>query len=155
EDVVRITDALQVRTFHSAVSAYERALDSVPRHARARRGLARLYWAELQRARHRGHALDQVAYEQLLREVDDGTFVQELQRDGLLALTIGPSAGQVTLTELVERDRALVEGPAEVIEERPTVRRSLAAGRYVVKATVGDGPMTVAWPVGIEPGVRR
>ncbi|MDB4955120.1 MAG: protein kinase, partial [Myxococcales bacterium] len=51
EDIIRITDSLQVRTFHSAVSAYERALDAVPDHTRARRGLARLFWSELQRAR--------------------------------------------------------------------------------------------------------
>ncbi len=152
EDIVRVTDALQVRTFHSAVSAYERALDSVPNHTRARRGLARLYWAELQRARHRGDSLDQIAYEQLLREVDDGTFVRELQRDGLLELTIGPHAGRVTLGKLVERQRRLVEGSTELIEERPQAHRSLAAGRYVVTSTIGDGPGTVSWPVNIEPG---
>jgi len=42
EDIIRVTDALTVRTFQSAVSAYERALEAVPKHARARRGLARL-----------------------------------------------------------------------------------------------------------------
>jgi serine/threonine protein kinase len=152
EDIVRVTDALQVRTFHSAVSAYERALDAVPNHTRARRGLARLYWAELQRARHRGDALDQIAYEQLLREVDDGTFVRELQRDGVIELTFGAHAGKVTLGKLVERQRRLVEGSSEVIEQRPDARRSLAAGRYIVSSTIGDGPGTVAWPVNIEPG---
>src|SRR5262249_26766690 len=94
DDIIRITDALQVRTFHSAVSAYERALEVVPNHMRARRGLARLYWSELQRARHRGESLDEVAYEQLLRQVDDGTFTRELQRDGVLALAIGANAAR-------------------------------------------------------------
>ena len=152
EDIVRVTDALQVRTFHSAVSAYERALDVVPNHTRARRGLARLYWAELQRARHRGDSLDQIAYEQLLREVDDGTFVRELQRDGRIELTFGAYAGRVTLAKLVERQRRLVEGTLDVIEERPEAQRSLEAGRYVVTSTIGDGPSTVSWPVSIEPG---
>ncbi|HSD89008.1 MAG TPA: bifunctional serine/threonine-protein kinase/formylglycine-generating enzyme family protein [Kofleriaceae bacterium] len=152
EDIVKVTDALQVRTFHSAVSAYERALDAVPGHTRARRGLARLYWSELQRARHRGEALDQVAYEQLLREVDDGTFMRELQRDGLLELTFGEHAGKVTLAPLVEQQRRLVEGAVDVIQERPLAHRSLAAGRYVVTTTIGDGPHRVSWPVNIEPG---
>ena len=154
EDIVRVTDALQVRTFHSAVSAYERALDSVPGHTRARRGLARLYWAELQRARRRGEALDQVAYEQLLREVDDGTFVRELQRDGSLDLTIGAHAGRVTLGKLVERQRRLVAGSSEVIEQRPYLQRSLPAGRYVLTSTVGDSTQTVSYPLNIEPGGR-
>ncbi len=152
EDIVRVTDALQVRTFHSAVSAYERALDAVPNHTRARRGLARLYWSELQRARHRGESLDQLAYEQLLREVDDGTFMRELQRDGLLELTFGAHAGRVTLAPLVDSQRRLVEGTVEVIEERPAAHRSLAAGRYIVSASIGDGPGRVSWPVNIEPG---
>ena len=51
EDMMRLTDALRVRTLQSAVSAYEHALDRVHNHARARQGLARLYWSELQRAR--------------------------------------------------------------------------------------------------------
>ena len=154
EDIIRVTDALQVRTFHSAVSAYERALETVPGHARSRRGLAHLYWAELQRARHRGDALDQLAYEQLLRQVDDGTFVRELQRDGVLELVIGDRIGRVTLAPLGERERRLVEGASEPIPERPCARRDLPAGNYVVTAVVGDGPTRVVWPIGIEPGAR-
>jgi serine/threonine protein kinase/formylglycine-generating enzyme required for sulfatase activity len=152
EDMVRITDALQVRTFHSAVSAYERALDAVPNHIRARRGLARLFMSELQRARRRGDSLDEIAYEQLLREVDDGEYVHELQRDGMLELNIGANAGRVTLAKLVERDRRLVEASVEVLGDRPTVERSLSAGRYVVTATIEEGPRTVSWPVSLEPG---
>lgn len=152
EDIVRVTDALQVRTFHSAVSAYERALDAVPNHTRARRGLARLYWSELQRARHRGDPLEQIAYEQLLREVDDGTFVRELQRDGVLELSVSAHAGRVTLSKLVEHERRLVEGASEPVAERSFARRSLPAGRYSVTATIGDGPATVSWPINIEPG---
>ena len=133
-----------MRTFHSAVSAYERALDAVPNHTRARRGLARLYWSELQRARHRGEALDQVAYEQLLREVDDGTFVRELQRDGLLELTFGAHAGaRHARARSSSAQRRLVEGTRR--GDRRSARRahrSLAAGRYVVTATIGDGTGT-------------
>jgi serine/threonine-protein kinase len=152
EDIIKVTDALQVRTFHSAVSAYERALDAVPNHTRARRGLARLYWSEVQRARQRGDALDQISYEQLLREVDDGTFVRELQRDGTLELRMNENAGIVRLSKLVERERRLVEGPSEAIAEKTFARRSLPAGRYIVSASQGEGQATVSWPVSIEPG---
>jgi serine/threonine-protein kinase len=152
EDIVRVTDALQVRTFQSAVSAYERALDSVPDHSRSRRGLARLYWSELQRARQRGDSLDQIAYEQLLREVDDGTFVRELQRDGEVEIAIGEHAGEVTLAPLVEKERRLLAGTKEALTERPVTIRSLAAGRYVVTAT--NGPIRVHWPINLEPGAR-
>ncbi len=151
EDIVRVTDALQVRTFQSAVSAYERALDAEPRHTRSRRGLARLYWAELQRARRRGNSLDEIAFEQLLREVDDGEFVQQLQRDGALEVTIGEFAGRVSLAKLVERDRRLVEASVETIADRPTHGRTLPAGRYIVNASLGEA-QTIAWPISLEPG---
>lgn len=152
EDIIRVTDALQVRTFQSAVSAYERALDAVPDHPRARRGLARLYWSELQRARQRGDSLDQIAYEQLLREIDDGTFTRELQRDGIVEITIGEHAGTVTLAPLVDTNRRLLAGTEEPLAERPLARRSLAAGRYVVTATNGD--VRVHWPIQLEAGAH-
>ena len=152
EDIVRVTDALQVRTFQSAVSAYERALDAVPGHARARRGLARLYMSELQRARRRGDALDEIAYEQLLREVDDGELAHELQKAGTLELAIAEELSRVTLAKLEERDRRLVESSVEVVEERGTVERPLEAGRYVVSAACGDRDHLVSWPVSLDPG---
>ncbi len=149
EDIVRVTDALQVRTFHSAVSAYERALEAAPNHPRARRGLARLYWSQLERARRSGETLDQIEYEQLLREVDDGTYMRELQKGGTVELAIGPDAGRVSLATLVERQRRLVEGSLEVIAG-PTAKRALAAGRYVVSAATAT--TTVSWPINVEPG---
>jgi len=152
EDIIRVTDALRVRTFHSAVSAYEGALESVPNHTRARRGLARLYMSELQRARRRGDGLDEISYEQLLREVDDGEFVDERQRDGTLELAIGGRSSRVTIAKLVERDRRLVESSVEVLADRPNVERTLPAGCYVVTATIGDGPQTASWPVSVEAG---
>ncbi|MBA3462846.1 MAG: SUMF1/EgtB/PvdO family nonheme iron enzyme [Deltaproteobacteria bacterium] len=151
EDIIRVTDALQVRTFQSAVSAYERALESVPGHTRARRGLARLYYAELQRARRRGDSLDEIALEQLLREVDDGEFVQQLQRDGVLVLAIGDHPGKVTIAKLIERDRRLELSNVEIITDRPRHRRTVSAGRYVVTAEIGHSK-SVSWPIIIEPG---
>ncbi|MCX5745468.1 MAG: bifunctional serine/threonine-protein kinase/formylglycine-generating enzyme family protein [Proteobacteria bacterium] len=153
EDIIRVTDALQVRTFQSAVSAYERALDAVPTHSRARRGLARLYDSELRLARKRGDMLHEIANEQLLREVDDGEFERELQRAGTLTLVIDPQAIRVTLARLVESDRRLVEFGAEVIAG-PTHDRALSSGRYVVSATFDDGHRPVVWPVRIEPGAN-
>ncbi|MGE0402998.1 MAG: SUMF1/EgtB/PvdO family nonheme iron enzyme, partial [Kofleriaceae bacterium] len=155
EDIIRVTDALQVRTFQSAVSAYERAIEAVPNHVRARRGLARLYYSELKLARRRGDALAEIAYEQLLREVDDGELAHELSRDGTLSLSIAEDAARVTLAKLVDRDRRSVEGSVEVIAARPAHTRPLPSGRYIVGATFGGDPascQSVAWPINIEPG---
>lgn len=152
EDIIRVTDALTVRTFQSAVSAYERALDAVPNHVRARRGLARLYFSELKRARRRGNSLDEIAYEQLLREVDDGELERELARDGTLELEISSHAKQVTLAKLVERERRLVEGTAVMIHSRPEHNEPLPVGRYVLRATFCDDGQSVAWPISVEAG---
>ncbi|HEY4059555.1 MAG TPA: serine/threonine-protein kinase, partial [Kofleriaceae bacterium] len=151
EDIIRVTDALQVRTLQSAISAYEGALDNVANHTRAKKGLASLYYNELKLARRRGDSLGEVAYEQLLREVDDGELAHELSRDGQLLLTIPESATRVTLAKLAERDRRLVDQSVEVITMRPDLNRVLSAGRYVVSATFGED-QTVSWPVKIEPG---
>src|SRR5262249_3510267 len=124
--------------------------DAVPNHQRGRRGLARLYWSELQRARQRGAELDEVAYEQLLREVDDGTYVRELAASGALEVTIGAHATRVTLAKLDERHRRLGAAAGELLDG--AVTRSLPAGRYVVTAQIGAGPATASWPVNIEPG---
>jgi eukaryotic-like serine/threonine-protein kinase len=151
EDIIRVTDALQVRTFQSAEAAYERAIEAVPNHVRARRGLAKLYYSELKLARRRGDALAEIAFEQLLREVDDGTLAHELSRDGQLVLSIANDATRVTLAKLVERDRRSVEGSVEVIAARPGHDRPLPSGRYIVGATFGES-QSVSWPVNIEPG---
>jgi formylglycine-generating enzyme required for sulfatase activity len=151
EDIIRVTDALQVRTFQSAVSAYERAIEAVPHHTRARRGLAQLYYSELKLARRRGDALAEIAFEQLLREVDDGELAHELSRDGKLELAIAADATRVTLAKLVDRDRRSVEASVEVIAARPSHTKPLPAGRYIVGATFGEH-QSVAWPVDLAPG---
>ncbi|MBL9016137.1 MAG: SUMF1/EgtB/PvdO family nonheme iron enzyme [Myxococcales bacterium] len=160
EDIVRVTDALQVRTFQSAVSAYERALEAVPQHTRARRGLARLYYSALQRARRRGDSLEEIGFEQLLKQVDDGELAKELAREAQVELTIGAGVGTVTLAKLVERDRRLVDSGHETIvgpgsaggdAARPTHTRVLPAGRYVVTAELPRG-QRIAWPLTLESG---
>ncbi len=151
EDMMRVTDALRVRTLQSAVSAYEHALDRVHNHARARQGLARLYWSELQRARRERHNLDEVAYEQLLRQHDDGTFVQQLQREGTCEITVRGHVSRLTLAPYEEQHRRLIEGDVEDVTERPVARRALPAGRYLLAAEVASG-QRVCWPLLIEPG---
>jgi serine/threonine-protein kinase len=153
EDLIRVTDALQVRTLQSAVVAYERALESEPGHSRARRGLARLYGSELRLARKRRDELHEIQYEQLLREVDDGEFGLELARTGTLELAIAPDATQLTLGKLAERDRRLTGGSHVVLPTGSTHQQVLVAGSYVLSATFGSvDHRTIAWPVNIEPG---
>src|SRR5262249_8934213 len=152
-DIIRVTDALQVRTLQSAVAAYEHALETVPGHPRSRRGLARLYCSELRLARRRGDDLHEIQYDQLLREVDDGEFERELARTGTLVRGVAPDTTRRVLARLPERDRGRTESHRESLDCFPSHTRELPAGRFIVRATFGpDDSRTVAWPVRIEPG---
>jgi serine/threonine-protein kinase len=153
EDMLRVTEALRVRTLQAAVSTYEHALDAVSNHGRARAGLARLYWSELQRARDDRNAQEQVYFEQLLRQHDDGRLVAELTREGVLEVHLGDAPVTVTLAPVIEDQRRLVCGPREELRRRPLERRMLAPGTYLVTARAPGG-LEICWPVHLRPGAH-
>jgi serine/threonine-protein kinase len=104
EDMAAVTEALRVRTLQSAVSSYEQALDAMPHHPGARRGLAKLFHAELMRARQERDALDQIYFENLVRQHDtDGTYARVLAAPGKLVLDLRgePVEIRVALLRLV------------------------------------------------------
>lgn len=163
EDMLGVTDALRVRTMQAAQSAYEQAIEALPEHAGARRGLARLYWAELQRARQARDALDQIYFEGLVRQYDDGTFLADENNEGQLLIERVSTDAELTLCSLVEEDRRLV-----VAAERPftpnvlTLHRGgattpmamperLEAGSYIMRAT-RPGGRPVRYPFLMQPG---
>ena len=74
-------------------------------------------------------SLDQIAYEQLLREVDDGTFMRELQRDGVARAHDRRARRHVTLARLVETERRLVEGTRRADRRSDRCAQRSLAGR--------------------------
>jgi serine/threonine-protein kinase len=163
EDMLEVTDALRVRTLQAAQSAYEQAIEALPDHAGARRGLARLFWVELQRARQARDALDQIYFEGLVRQYDDGSFLKNEHNEGQLVIERVSSDAELTLCALIEEDRRLV-----VASERPftpnvlTLHRGgtttplsmperLEAGSYILRAA-RPGARPVRYPFLIQPG---
>jgi serine/threonine-protein kinase len=146
EERLAVVDSLGVRTLQAAVSAYEQALDEVPGHIPSRRGLARLYWTELERALDRRDEFDRLYFEELVKQYDDGTIAREMRREGLLKVTIRPPEAMVMLHSLMERDRRLVVSKAQRISEETT----LAPGSYVV--VVSGGGRTVHYPLLMRAG---
>ncbi len=157
EDALAITDALRVRTMHAAVTAYEQALEAVPHHKRARAGLARLYYAELLRARRVSSELDELHFEQLVRHYDDGTLGQELSSDGEVEIDAAPGA-ELWLVTLREVGRRMIEGGQEPIEvgasgDGGVATIELAPGSYVIEARTSGH--TVRHPVLVRPGSHQ
>lgn len=108
EDRLAITDALGVRTLHAAIAAYEQALDEVPGHPEARRGLARLYRAQLERAEERREELDRIYFEELVKHYDDGSVVSAMRAEGRLLLDV-PGGATVRVAAIEEIDRRMQE----------------------------------------------
>ena len=152
EDVLRVTDSLRRRLLQAAIAAYEQALDLVPSHARARRGLAALYRSELLRARRERDELEIIHFTRLLRTYDDaaleeratGTLRVDLRLDGLAAVLHRVNSME-RRCEHVEL-RAL-EVTAGVATER------LSPGAYLLEVT-SSRYATACYPFVIEAGER-
>jgi len=150
EDMVMVTDSLCARTLQAAIHAYEQALESDPVHRHARAGLIGLYRAELQRARRERHEIDQIHYEQLLRQLQDDAALVDAA--GGTLTVVGTLAGlSLTLRAVEEDSRRLVLGEGRPIEGTPGHSESLSKGAYVLEVE-SENHVPGRFPFVIEPG---
>jgi formylglycine-generating enzyme required for sulfatase activity len=149
EDRLAITDAVGVRTLHAAIASYEQALEEVASHTRARRGLARLYRAQMVRAEERREELDRIYFEELVKQYDDGTVLASMRAEGRLVVTARPDAG-VHLAAVEEIGRRLQPLPAVGLGPTP-LEVPLPPGRHVATLEhAGAAPVRV--PFLVRPG---
>lgn len=142
EDRLAVTDALGIRTLQAAVSAYEQALEEVPGHEEARRSLARLYWTQMERAQDRRDELDRVYFEELVKQVDDGTLLKAMSSAGSVTFLCRPQATDVSVGYLDERDRKLVVAREVPLPAPPIERHLLPAGSYLALLHAPSAPVT-------------
>ncbi|MCU0724091.1 MAG: serine/threonine protein kinase, partial [Planctomycetes bacterium] len=76
-----------VKTFAEAQGAFQEALGLERRSPEARSALAGLYWSMFLEAEEAGDRPDQVLYEGLVRQYDDGPYRARLEGDGTLAVS--------------------------------------------------------------------
>ncbi len=138
EDMLAVTDSLKIRTLHAAVSSFEQALEAVPHHEEARRSLARLYWAEYERARRRHDDLDRIHFERLVEQYDDGALLNAEDRNGRLVVTCDEPGASLTLFSFREDQRRLVRDTATSLDSGKGESTPLAPGSYVVEATCAE-----------------
>ncbi|HUS69034.1 MAG TPA: bifunctional serine/threonine-protein kinase/formylglycine-generating enzyme family protein [Kofleriaceae bacterium] len=153
EDVLRVTDSLRRRMFRAAVAAYEQALELAPAHTEARLGIARLYRAELERARRERDELDIVHFTRLLR-VHDESF-GAANANGLLRIRFRRAGLSTTVYRLTSSDRRFDyhtlcshEATAATL---PPVDEQLAPGFYILRVTSSEYA-PASYPIAIEAG---
>ena len=133
EDLVATTDALQVRLLREAIGSYEQALVEQPGNVAARRGLARMYSDQVERARERRSDRDRTYFENLLREYDDeGILVRAGGRPGWLNIELVGHVEKIMLAPLVERERQLVPGAERRLRQRALEAVPCAPGHYLL-----------------------
>ena len=154
-----VTDGLAVRTLQAAVAAYEQALDDIPGHPAARRGLADLYVSELDRAQERRDEHSRIYFEELVKQYDDGDARERALREGMLSLRCTGGSADVTLAALAEHERRLVHTRERALGAAPIVRQALPPGSYLAVVTApGASASTdarIAVPLLVRPSVER
>lgn len=146
QDDVKDAQQRSAQAFGRAVTAYTEALAHDSQNARARQGLTQLYWSRFQLAESKRQILDQIYFEALLRQYDDGTYFPLLEGHGTLTLATFPEGAEVFLQPLQERDRKLHQGPSRYLGRSPLHQERLPMGSYML--TVRREPFkTLAVPV--------
>jgi formylglycine-generating enzyme required for sulfatase activity len=153
EDSLLVTDTLAVRTLQAAASTYEQALDEIRDHAAARRGLVRLYAAELKRAEQRRDERDRTYFEGLVSQYDDGTFARAASGSGSLGVDCEGGEAQVELSRMEEQSRRLVPLGTKNLGVTPLRDIPLAMGSYLATITA-PGLSPVRFPIVVKGGDR-
>jgi serine/threonine protein kinase/formylglycine-generating enzyme required for sulfatase activity len=107
------------RAFGEAVTAFTQALAYDGDSAQARQGLTQLYWSRFQIAESSHRIVDQIYFDAMMRQYDEGTYLPLLQGDGRLTLATYPEGAELVLMPLQEEDRCLVEGPGRYLGRSP------------------------------------
>jgi serine/threonine-protein kinase len=152
EDRHSVLDALSIRTLRASISAYEHALEECPGHAGARRGLARIYWNELERARRRRDEFDRIYFEGLVQQFDDGSLAVAGQQ-AALELTTRPGPARASLSALTEQSRRLTEASEIWRGETPLSLDGLDPGNYLALIE-RPGASPIRYPLLLRAGQR-
>jgi serine/threonine-protein kinase len=146
EEQFAVMETLAVRTMQAVVTAYEQALDEVPTHEGARRGLTHLYAAELRRAEDRRDNFDRVYFEERIRQLNGDVG----RPDAIIDIDSGLVRAEVQLLEHVEQQRRLFAREARTLGVTPLTRVSVPPGSYVLRLQ-RQGYPAIDYPVLLRP----
>jgi len=152
EDVLRVTDSLRRRMLQAAIAAYEQALELVPSHADARKGIATLYRSELSRARRERDELEIIHLLRLLRSYDES--VSQERSTGMLCIDYRASGLQPVLYRVNSTERRCEYDELRALEAHSrTATERLSPGTYLLRVN-SSRHATACYPIVIEAGER-
>jgi serine/threonine-protein kinase len=154
EDQAREAAAEQARALAAAIELYTKALGYDPAAHAARAGLADLYWEQARQAEVERRTPDQVYYDALVKDYDDGRYAALLAAAGRLSLTTAPVAAEVVAYRYVESDRVLRAVEPVFLGTSPLAEAALPAGSYVL-VVAAPGRRTVRYPLVCRRGERE
>ncbi len=115
-----------------AIELFTKALGYDSECAEAHEGLARLYWKRARVAEDERRAAEQVYYEALVTEHDEGRYVSILRADARLTVRCDPPDAQLFVQRYFERDRVLVLAEEVHLGQAPLAEAHLEPGSYVL-----------------------
>jgi eukaryotic-like serine/threonine-protein kinase len=133
------------------IDLYTQALGYDAECADAHRGLAELYWSRAKVAERQRQDAEQIYYEALVIDHDDGHYADLLRAQASLSLSTQPPGALVTAKRYVERDRVLVAEDARVLGQAPIAATRLAPGSYLITLEL-EGYRTTRYPVLLKRG---
>jgi serine/threonine-protein kinase len=139
EDRVAVTDRIAIRTLQGAISAFESAIEAVPEHARARKGLAELYAREVERAKARRNDFDRAYFEALLRQQRGSSGPESTDVVTAVRIATSPRPATVVVHRYQVVDRRLVLGKPIASGTAPLDCGKLAEGSYLACGGLGGG----------------
>jgi serine/threonine-protein kinase len=132
EDRARAVERDQARAVAEAIELFTKALAYDPQLSEARAGLADLYWSRAVDAENKRASAQQVYYETLVTEFDDGRYAALLKTDAVLSVETSLPGAAIIAHPYVERDRVLVKGEPRYLGLSPLREARVAPGSYLV-----------------------
>lgn len=134
-----------------AIELYTKALGYDAECEEAHRGLADLYWSRARAAEVHRAAAEQVYYEALVTEHDQGQYTAILRADAVLSLRTNPTGAHVIAQRFLERDRVLVAADERYLGRTPINEARLEPGSYLLTVK-SPGFRDVRYPVLLRRG---
>ena len=132
QDRRRESDARMVRHFGDAVRDLARALVYLPGLSSAREALARLYWSRYELAEREDDKRDQIYYLSLLRQYDDGTYLNRINDNAPVSVYTTPRAAAVFFTAYEEQDRTFQAVDTQFLGYTPLAEFFMRRGSYLL-----------------------
>lgn len=141
EDRLRDARTRMVRKFGDAVRDLTQSLAYVPDFVPARRALSRLLWSRFRLAERDNNELEQLTYENLLRQYDDGTYLARIDGEATCSFHLGLRRAELFLSRHVERDRCMELGNATHIGSAPVATTRVSRGGYLLRVKAPGAPL--------------